>query len=522
MLLTLSHPSISSLIRHISRIRIQCGFVLLSLFPFSSIGLAQDKSGNANPDSPNIYVDYGLTPASFPLQKAATNGLGCWIWAQQVLDKQTVHLWQTFNIPGSAPATNADLRISADNAFRVWIDGHEIGSGSDWRTVSIYNLSGQLSPGTHVLAVEGFNDCDKAGVIVGLSVKLAGGKELYFRSDTKWRVVPLTVSGWQTITRPADDWPNAKFIAHLGQVPWWSVPKTIAHIQESLPDPLPFWRTRDFQFVLFAGCGVFIVIGLGLLVQLLIQSRTHKFLQIERDRIARDIHDDLGSKITQLLLMGEASQIRHNEAFPENTQAEPILQMCDGARDILSTIDEIIWIVNSQHNTLNDFAIHVCKYTERFLESSSIRFRFDVEYELPAKTLSQLARRNLFLAVKEALNNSVKYSHATELTVRITLNGSRFIIIVEDNGIGFDFQQANPARNGLTNMMSRMQEIGGDFQVISRPGEGCKVRLGFPLKQPWFRRFLLKPSSQSHPDTGGAPNQDNGPATKQMTVTNKD
>ena len=523
MLLTLSHFSILALVRQwLSRIAFPYGFILVLLCLFSNIGLAQDTSGNAHADNPNIFVDYGLTPASYPLQKAATNGLGCWIWAKDVLDKQTVHLWQTFKIPGSAPATNADLRISADNAFRVWLDGHEIGSGSDWRTLSIYDLSGQLSPGTHVLAVEGFNDCDKAGVIVGLSVKLANGRELHVQSDMTWRIVPLSVSDWQTITQPSGSWPAARFIAHLGQVPWWSVPKTIAHIQESLPEPLPFWRTRDFQVILFAGCGIFIFIGLGLLVQLLIQSRTHKFLQIERDRIARDIHDDLGSKITQLLLTGETSQIRHNGAFHDNASAEPILQMCDGARDILSTIDEIIWIVNSEHNTLNDFAIHVCKYTERFLESSSIRFRFDVEYELPAKTLSQLARRNLFLAVKEALNNAVKHSHATELTVRIKLSGSRFIVIVQDNGIGFDYQQANPARNGLTNMMSRMQEIGGDFQVISRPGEGCKVCLGFPLKQSWFRRFLFKPSSQSRLDTSRASKEDNNPVTKQMTVTHKD
>src|ERR1700739_943530 len=107
MLLTLSHSTLLALTRSIlSRIALPCGLILLPLCLFSNTGLAQDKSGDAHADTPNIYVDYGLTPASYPLQKAATNGLGCWIWAKDVLDKQTVHLWQTFKIPGFAPATN--------------------------------------------------------------------------------------------------------------------------------------------------------------------------------------------------------------------------------------------------------------------------------------------------------------------------------------------------------------------------------------------------------------------------------
>jgi signal transduction histidine kinase len=197
------------------------------------------------------------------------------------------------------------------------------------------------------------------------------------------------------------------------------------------------------------------------------------------------------------LLTGEASQIRNNQLSQDNAATEPILQMCEGARDILTTIDEIIWIVNSQHNTLNDFVIHVCKYTERFLESTPIRFRFDVEYDLPPKTLPQLARRNLVLAVKEALNNVIKHSHATELIVRIKLDNSTFIVMLEDNGIGFDYQQVNSERNGLNNMMLRLQEIDGDFKIITRPDEGCKVCISFPIKNFKFGRRLYKPAYQN-------------------------
>ena len=401
------------------------------------------------------------------------------------------------------------------------MDGKEIGSGSDWRTLSIYELSGKLEPGTHVLAVEGFNDCDKAGVIVGMQVTLAHGEILHVQSDKSWRVVPVSVSDWRTATQPLPDWPSATFVANLRQPPWWGSPKTVAHVVESLPEPIPLWQTPRFQFILFAVCGVFIVIGLYLLIQLVIQSKTHRFLQIERDRIARDIHDDLGSKITQLLLTGEASQIQCNTLSQSNVRTEPILQMCDGARDILTTIDEIVWIVNSQHNTLNDFAIHVCKYTERFLESTPIRFRFDARYELPLKTLPQLARRNLFLAVKEALNNAVKHSHATELTVQIKLEGSMFIVIVQDNGIGFDSQQVSPGRHGLSNMMMRMKEIDGISNITSRPGEGCEVSLSFLLKKSGLRQFLFKPAYQDDFSRDYSQKDDRGVAAKNGTFISK-
>jgi Histidine kinase len=515
---------LSVLIRYFLRLfRLQYRLAAYPLCLMSCIGAAQDngKPVGFGTNTPNIYVDYDRTEVPSLAEVAATNGLGCWIWDKQTLDKQTIHLWKSFNIPESSPAIHAELRVSADNAFRVWMDGQEIGSGSDWRTLSIYELSGKLNPGTHVLAVEGFNDCDKAGVIVGLYLTLANGQVLHMQSDTTWRVVPLSVSGWQTTTQPSVDWPRAAFVANLRQIPWWSIPKTVAYIQKSLPEPVPFWRTSRFQFILFVGCGVFMIIGLYTLIMLVIQSKTHSFLQIERDRIARDLHDDLGSRITQLLLTGEASRIRHNTHSDDNASTGPVLQMCEGARDILTTIDEIIWIVNSQHNTLNDFAIHVCKYTERFLESTPICFRFDVEFELPPKTLPQLARRNLVLAVKEALNNTVKHSHATEVIVRINLDGPTFIVIVEDNGIGFGCQQANPERNGLNNMMLRMREIGGDFKIITCPGEGCKVCLGFPIKNSGFRRFLFKPAYQNSSALNHGHNDGKGLATKQMNHTNK-
>lgn len=429
-------------------------------------------------NTPNIYYDTAPKPE-------VTNGLGCWMWDNKTRDKQTVRLWHRFDVPKTNPVVRAELRIAADNAFKVWLDGQELGSGSDWRTLSIYDLEGTLHPGAHVLAVEGFNDNDQAGIILGFSLKMADGQELHLGSDRSWRVVPDSGRSWETALHPAEDWPCASLAANFGRIPWWSVPTSVLGIRGTLPKPVPFWQSRGFQVGLFAGCAAFVVICLYLLIQLVSQSKAHRLVQAERDRIARDIHDDLGSRLTQLLLTGEVAQIGSTPA-----SGAPLSQICEGARNVLATIDEVVWIVNSQHDNLEDFAIHVCKYAQNFLESTGIRCRLDVAAELPPKTLSQLMRRNLFLAIKEALNNAAKHSQATELTVRIALSGFCLNVVVADNGRGFVPAQVKPERNGLTNMQQRMAEIGGDCAVVSQPGGGCQVSFQVPLKtRSFLKRF---------------------------------
>ena len=445
---------------------------------FASAHAAQNPGANVA-NYPNVYVT--------KVSPEVTNGLGCWMWDKETLNKQTVRFWKGFDVPKTNSVIRAELRIAADNAYKVWLDGEELGSGSDWRTLSIYHLEGKLNSGPHVLAVEGFNDNDQAGIILGMSLEMARGAPIQIRSDLAWRVVPNSERGWEAALHPATDWPYSSVATNFGRLPWWSVPTSVLHIREGLPKPISVWQSREFQIGLFVGCGVFVLTCLYLLIQLVSQSKAHRLVQAERDRIARDIHDDLGSKLTQLLLTGEVAQI---DSVP--AAGAPLSQMCDGARNILATIDEVVWIVDSQHDNLDDFVIYLCKHTQNFLDATGIRCRFDVPPELPIKTLSQFMRRNLFLAIKEALNNAAKHSEATELTVRIGLDGPWLDVVVADNGRGFDSAQASQERNGLSNMKLRMAEIGGDCQVVSRPGDGCQVSFQVLLERESFLRSIFK------------------------------
>jgi signal transduction histidine kinase len=413
-------------------------------------------------------------------------GVGSWIWAKEAFDKQTCRFWRSFEIPESATVTKACLRITVDNGYRLFLDGREVGRGSDWRTLSEYDVTWLLGPGTHVLAVEAFNDRLQGGLILGLRVKLVDGQVMEVGSDSSWRIVPSDERGWEKKRRASAHWPAAMVVGALGSAPWWQAPLAIVTVSALHPLTLHFWQTGWFQITLLSVCGVVGLICLRLTAQLAMQSKGQRLLQRERARIARDIHDDLGAGMTQLVLLGELAQHELPSDSPTRMQID---RLCDKARDLLGAMDEVIWLVNSRRDTLRDFAIYVCQYAQGYLKSTPIRCRLDVEPEMPAVPFDLPIRRNLFLAVKEALNNAAKYSEASELFLRIHRQDQAAVVVVEDNGKGFDPARANPERHGLTNLAQRMNEVGGDCRVISQPGAGCRIEFRIPLAHKHPRRL---------------------------------
>ena len=405
-------------------------------------------------------------------------GVGAWIWDIKTFDKQTCRLWRSFEIPPGAKVAQARLDITADNSFRVMLDGREVGRGSEWRHISEYELTWLLPPGTHVLAVDAFNDNREAGVLAGLKVELMDGRLMEIPSDTSWRIVPQKERGWEYKHQAPAYWPHAVVIAVFKGSPWATAPAGVSRLPTLRPVELHFWNSAWFQVVLLAVCGLAVLACFHLMARLAMHAKSQGLLQRERARIARDIHDELGAGLTQLLLLGE---VMREEAAPTAQGPAGIDRLCVKARGLSVALDEVVWAVNSRHDTLRDFTRHACKYAQAFLANTPIRCRLDVETEVPPLPFDLPVRRNLFLAVKEALNNAAKHSGATELFLRIHIQATEVVVSVEDNGKGFDPALASAERNGLTNLTQRMAEIGGTCEVASKPGEGCRVTLKVPL-----------------------------------------
>lgn len=408
-------------------------------------------------------------------------GVGWWVWEKDVFDKQTSRFWRAFDIPKGSPITEAMLRISVDNGYRLMLDGREIGTGSDWRSITEYDITQLVSAGRHVLAVEGFNDNREAGMVCGLRVRFENGNVMEVPSDTRWKVVPAGTKNWEKKTDAPQHWKNAVEVSSI--LPRATDlherrPTMVVQVPPLRPVVVQFWQSKWFQTALVVVLGLSVLVSLQLLSRLAGQSRTRQMLERERARIARDIHDELGARLTELALEGEVIKT----VLPAGSEARPKLEaLCEKARAVSGAMDEVVWIVNSKRDTLRDFSTYASKQIRRFLEPTPIRCRLDVDPDIPDAVFELPVRRSLLLGVKEAVNNAVKYSGASELTLRIHCRGSSLHVTIEDDGKGFDPVLVDPTRNGLANMRERMGEVGGTCQITTAPGAGCRIVFQVPI-----------------------------------------
>ncbi len=426
-----------------------------------------------------------------------TNSLGNWIWDSKTQDRQTCRLWRSFEIPSKSAIIHSRLLVTADNEYTLMLDGRELGHGAEWRELYDYNITPLLSPGWHTLAVTAYNSSSFAGMIFGLRIDFADGTTMTIGSDRKWRIVPEGSRHWETLTVAPEDWPRATIVGFLGDTPWWEKPENVNPMPTLLPIQLYFWQTGWFQILLASILAVALIITGRLISQLSTHRKEEWLLKRERARIARDIHDDLGSRMTQLVLHGEVAQ---SELPPDSTTRQQIDRICEEARGVLSTMDEILWAVSPRHDTFSDFSSYVCGYAQEYLKPTQIQCLFNIAPEMSSLVLALPVRRALLMAIKESLNNAVKYSEASELTLRISFHGEKLLVEIADNGRGFDKANLKPGRNGFTNMAERIREVGGACDIASEPGKGCRIQFSLPLKKSrryfWSRFAKVQPAPE--------------------------
>jgi signal transduction histidine kinase len=203
-------------------------------------------------------------------------------------------------------------------------------------------------------------------------------------------------------------------------------------------------------------------------------------LEKERVRIARDMHDEVGAKLSRLSLLSEmASQ---QPEMPPAARGE-VAEISETARDTIRSFEEIVWAVNPKNDSLPNLIHYLCRFAEDFFDGSKVQCAFDLPPSIPEVELPTELRHHVFLAAKEALNNVLKHANARQVCVRLKLVGAGFAIEIQDDGRGF--ASGTPAEragagNGLGNMRERMQNVGGQFGLSSEPGKGTHVTLRVP------------------------------------------
>jgi len=204
------------------------------------------------------------------------------------------------------------------------------------------------------------------------------------------------------------------------------------------------------------------------------QMERRAAVEQERARIAKDIHDDLGSSLTLIAVMGDlASQDKdHNR----------VEKMSATARLAVRSLDEIVWAVNPRNDKLANLLDYIGGYAVDYLSAAQIRCRLDVPEQMPAHELSSKVRYGVFLTVKEALQNIVKHSQAKEVWLRVSLGAGHLKIVISDNGRGFSAAPEDALADGLRNMRQRMSDIGGRCDIESRVGAGTEIMLELPFE----------------------------------------
>jgi signal transduction histidine kinase/ligand-binding sensor domain-containing protein len=243
-----------------------------------------------------------------------------------------------------------------------------------------------------------------------------------------------------------------------------------------------FWETWTFQLIVFGAFTLCIVLIVRYLSFRRLRLRLQRVeqqaaLYKERARIAKDIHDDLGANLTQIALLSEL--VRHDSAPPSKTDAHTH-KISATARQAIKSLDEIVWAVNPRNDTLAQLMDYTGQFALDYLESAEVRCRLDFPDQIPDRQIPTNVRHNLFLVVKEALNNVVKHAQADEVWLRLFTTDMALQIEIEDNGRGFGQTSDSPGADGLGNMRQRMKEIGGACRIESRVGKGTKIIIEFP------------------------------------------
>ncbi|HMC99535.1 MAG TPA: ATP-binding protein, partial [Ferruginibacter sp.] len=190
-----------------------------------------------------------------------------------------------------------------------------------------------------------------------------------------------------------------------------------------------------------------------------------KAQQEERNRISADMHDDLGAGMTTIRLYSELAKNKlHDNPMPE------IDKISSSSNELLNKMNAIIWSMSSSNDSLGNLTAYIRSYALEYFEGTGVDCRITIPEDLPNIEVIGEIRRNVFLVVKEALNNILKHAKATKVTLSLVRVDDGLTFYIHDNGVGIDLDKLRMFGNGLKNMKKRMQDVHIDFSIENNNG----------------------------------------------------
>lgn len=311
----------------------------------------------------------------------------------------------------------------------------------------------------------------------GLSPNAHPGDQLLLEWDEMFSIGVCDLN-----TASFDKLPTGKYVLHVEYFDVLDRPTGIQSLLTVLVPP-PLWsRTWFWPAVGIPSAALMVMVGRYLnsrrMRRELNRLEWQRALEQERLRIARDIHDDLGARLTEVSLKSALAKRKYDLPSDVAEDFEQISTLC---RELVASLYATVWTVNPKNDNLNALGDFLCQIGLRLSDQAQFACRLEVPSLPKDVEISSRVRHNLAMSVTEAVHNVIKHARATELCLKVSFEGGLLEILVEDNGCGFD-QTRTPAGNGLKNMKDRLASVGGTCLIQNRAGGGTTVRMQLSIK----------------------------------------
>jgi len=234
----------------------------------------------------------------------------------------------------------------------------------------------------------------------------------------------------------------------------------------------PYWGTWWFYTVIG-----FVV---AFILYSLYRYRINHLLRLQkvRNTIATDLHDDIGSTLTNISILSELSR----KNLEEPPVAEKYLQrITEESVATQQALDDIIWSVNTSNDNMQELQARMRRYVAEVFESGNISCQFNFENTTEGSKLNMEQRRDLYLVFKECMNNIHKHASAKNIYIKIAVNNGILNMLIEDDGAGFN-PNIVTHRNGLKNLKIRVEKWKGNLKIDTTAGKGARIQILMPVK----------------------------------------
>jgi len=226
------------------------------------------------------------------------------------------------------------------------------------------------------------------------------------------------------------------------------------------------------QFIMYFSVAAFVAVLV--IVIIVLRNSRQKQLQIMRDSIADDLHDDIGSTLSSISILSELAKDKSPEAIPLLTSiGESTITMQENMSDI-------VWAIKSENDRFENVLHRMNQFASEIFEAKGIELDFTCDPSLSTSRLTIKQRKNLYMFFKEAVNNAAKHSDAKKISIQIFDRNHHVEMIIKDDGKGFDTNQMFHG-NGMSTLKKRMEELSGYFKIHSQINEGTVVLLKFKI-----------------------------------------